>query len=353
MQPNPADFQPPPSYRAPGAFVNPPPPRSSNRGCLFGVGCLLVLSIGLNLILLAFFGSQDEKRRSSRVRETWISGQGEAKLALIQLSGVITEGEQNRTAPGAASNLLPLLRQAANDPAVKGLLIDANSPGGSVTASDKIYHAVESLRVTSKKPVVLLMGDTCASGCVYVAAAASEIVAHPTTVTGSIGVIISTLNFAKFFDNYGIKGVTIASQKNKALLSPFEPVQDEHKAILKTIVDEMYERFVDLVVKGRKIPRDKLLPLADGRIFTAKQALQAKLIDAIGYRADAVKRLLLLAKVKDARLVSYKREVNFFDIFQGYSELPAKLEAKASPSLSSLLELKTPKAWYLWQPLRP
>tara|TARA_B100000609_G_scaffold198303_1_gene197584 strand:+ start:33558 stop:34526 length:969 start_codon:yes stop_codon:yes gene_type:complete len=315
------------------------------------LGCLLSASLVFNLVLLVIVSatSSTKSNKRGRYEEAWVSGKGANKIAMIQVDGTITGRPTSYSDTASARILVKQLRRARRDASVKGVFIEINSPGGSVTASDKIYQAMVKLR-KSKKPIVLLMGDTCASGCVYMGVPANKVYAHPTTITGSIGVIISTLNFSKMMEKIGIQGVTIASKENKALLSPYAPVQESHKKILKDIVDEMHTRFVGIVAKWRKLPTKEVSAFADGRVFSAKQAKKLKLIDGISYRQQALKSLLKLAGLKNARYVRYKRQVNFFDLFKSYAKLPAELKKSRKISIDTMLDWTTPKAYYLWHP---
>ncbi|TNE49024.1 MAG: signal peptide peptidase SppA [Deltaproteobacteria bacterium] len=336
----------PPSYQQ--------PPRQNgmfkNSSCLAMFGCFAALCIGLGLVIVisaAMFGSKPEP--SSKMREVWISGKGKAKIAVVQVNGAIMEGSRSTGNVAAASDIVSQLNHIGKDSKVKGVLVLANSPGGGVTASDKIYNALKKL-TDRKLPVVVLMGDVCASGCVYMSAFATKIVAHPTSITGSIGVITSTLNFSKMLEKIGVQGVTIASKENKALLSPFEPVKPEHKAILKKIIDEMYVRFVDIVAKGRKLKKDKLMKVADGRVFSGAAAVKLGLVDQLGYKQDALDLVKKLAGVSQVKLVKYRQRLGLADIFLGYAELPHELKTSRSMSLERLLSIKGPRMYYMWSP---
>lgn len=321
-----------------------------NKGCLAAMGCLLGLSILFNLILVVAVGSVSQSRPGRQLmHEIPVSGRGKSKIAVIRMNGVIMGGRSRNGIVGAAT-FIKQLERARRDKRVKGILLMANSPGGSVTASDKIHNAMLRLK-KSKKPVVVMMGTVCASGCVYATAAATKIYGQPTGISGSIGVIMSSLNFSKLMENYGVKSVVIASKKNKALLSPYLPVQEEHKTILKAIVDDMYKRFTGILVKWRKIPEKKIATFADGRVFGAIDAKKYGVIDEIGYNRDAKKAILKLTGLKTAQFVRYKRQIGLAELLSGYAKLPAKLEQAAKkPSFQDLLGQSSPKAYYLWAP---
>jgi protease-4 len=188
------------------------------------------------------------------------------------------------------------------------------------------------------------MGDLCCSGGYYAAAPADCIMARPTTLTGSIGVIMSTVNIAELANKIGLEGVTIASGGNKDLLNPLKPVDTNHVAILQRPIQQLYDRFVGIVAKGRKLPTETVRTLADGRVFSAEDALKNKLVDCIGHEADAMKQLKKLAK-GDVRIYGYsdKNDIrSFFEnalIFESADGIIGKLKA-------TLDEESTPRAEY-------
>ena len=182
------------------------------------------------------------------------------------------------------------LSKAYQDQDIKGIILKINSPGGGVTASDIIYREILLFKNNKKIPIVSLFMDTAASGGYYIAMASDKIVAHPTTVTGSIGVVISGVNVKKGLEKIGIEDQTIVSGSNKNILSPLADFSKEQRVIIQSIVNDMYDRFFQIVLKGRPLISDaKLRVLADGRIFSATQAKQEGLVDEIGYFEDAIK----------------------------------------------------------------
>ena len=194
------------------------------------------------------------------------------------------------------------------------LILD--TPGGEVTLSDIIADAVQRFKQADTNRFVLVeMGSLCCSGGYYIAAGADYIIAHPTTITGSIGVLLSTINAAELAKKIGIESVVIATGTNKAMLDPLKPVDQEHVKIFQKAVDADYERFLSIVSKGRKIPVDKLRPIADGRILSAEEAKKLKLIDAIGYSEDAEAQLAKMAKAEEIRIIRYKDELTWRDLF--------------------------------------
>ena len=211
----------------------------------------------------------------------------------------------------SAKTALRHIRAAERDEDIEGLLIELNTPGGGVTESDEIWHAVRRFRESqTNRFVVVHMGAMCCSGGYYIASAADFVMARPTTLTGSIGVIMSTVNAAELAKKVGVESVNITSGGNKALLDPLQPVSPEHVEIMKRAIMADYERFVGIVAQGRSLPKDRVRQLADGRIFSAADALKEKLVDAIGYREDVLLELENLAD-NDIGVYQYKTELTF------------------------------------------
>lgn len=292
--------------------------------------------------------------------EETVSGEGESKVVLIELDGPIAR-VQGGGLFGGGVDLVDRMRReleaAADDTNVKAVLLSIDSPGGTVTASDQIWRHVKRYKEKTGKPVVVHMGALCASGGYYIAVAADELVCEPTTITGSIGVLLSGLNFNDLLQKYGVKDVTITSGPNKALLNSTAPVNDDHVAILKSMVDETYARFTQLVFEGRKhtgLTLERVRELADGRIYTAEQAKQEKLVDHIGYRQDALDRATALAKAGPVKLVRYTRPPTLADVLSGSAAHVGALsragELRLDPQMID--ELATPRLLVLWRGAR-
>ena len=341
-------------------------------GCLTSVGIFMGFAV-LVVVLSAFAfrgctqslsmcGGQGEEtspldgelkpQEEKPFRKVWLSGRGGAKSAhilKIRLHGVIMSSyERNMfssTEDTSAPTALRKIRAATRDKTIRGLYLDIDSPGGGVTISDEIHDAILRFRASNTNRFVFVhMGDLCCSGGYYVAAPADCIMARPTTITGSIGVIMSTVNIAELAKNIGIEGVTIASGGNKDILNPLKPVDTNHVAILQRPIQQMYDRFVGIVAKGRKLPVDTVRKLADGRVFSASDALKNKLVDCIGHDVDAVKQLKKLAG-RDIRIYGYsdKNDIrSLFEnalIFESADGIIGKLKA-------ALDEQSTPRAEY-------
>jgi protease-4 len=339
-------------------------PAPRGRGCL--VALVILLAIGLGVSLLANLalvgakaGAQAEASRPEPLRQKWVAGSGDARVCLIELSGVIMEEVKSGGLLGATTRPVERIQreldEAAKDDHVKAVLFSVDSPGGSVSASDGIWHAIKGFKERSKKPVVVWMGGLAASGGYYVSAPADAIFCSPTTITGSIGVIMETFNFSGIEEKFGVQNVTIKAGANKDLLNPFQPIREEHVRVLQGMIDDAYDLFVSRVADGRTaagLNADAVRQLADGRIYTAKQALELKLVDKIGYRDDAFEDAKKRGGITgDATLFRYTKLPGFLEALAGDAEAAAPAAgALAGLDLGSILSLGTPRLMYLWTP---
>lgn len=239
-------------------------------------------------------------------QERHVSGEGPDKIALIRITGpIVREGGMSVFGPVASSRqIVELLDRAERDSAVKAVILELNTPGGSVVASAEIHAKVASLR-RAGKPVIARMTETAASGGYYVAAAADHIVADPSTITGSIGVIVALPNLEEFNRKIGIRAVVFKSGRFKDMGNPNRPITPEEAALFRGLVDEIYQRFVDVVAEGRRMDRSRVLQFADGRILTGRQALRAGLVDSLGQFPQALAEALRRTNLDRARVVEY------------------------------------------------
>ncbi len=238
-------------------------------------------------------------------------------VGIVRVEGVIISGEP--TSPLAtdgnaySQRVIDHLRQAQKDFEVKAILLRINSPGGSVVGSDEIYQV---LRDEIDKPVVVSMGELAASGGYYIAAGADWIIANPATLTGSIGVIATVINTQDLLDKVGVDVTVIKSGKLKDAGSAFREMTPEEQALWQKIIDEAYEQFVGVVAEGRGMPREEVRKLADGRVYTGRQALELGLIDELGNLSDAVQVAADLGSIEGKpRIIEYGRRPSFWDVF--------------------------------------
>ena len=235
------------------------------------------------------------------------------KVLVVKLRGVIAFGDDDapwKTDAAGADAALRAIRKATLDPEVDGILFDVDSGGGEVTASDVIWKALKDFRASrqdskTRRFVVTIMGATAASGAYYAAAASDWIVAHPSTITGSIGVKIESFNVKQFLEQRGVRRVSVASGPNKNMMSPFQDLTDPQRQLVQAEVDALHARFVDVVAKGRKLSEERAKALADGRVFLAEEAKNEGLVDEVGYLEDAKSKVSSLLGGKAARYFVY------------------------------------------------
>ena len=278
------------------------------------------------------------------------------KILIVDIDGTISSALETgffAREKSVVARVFERLERAAADPQVKAVILRLDTPGGEVTASDIIYHEVLRFKERTGLPVIGLMMSVAASGGYYIASACDVILAHPSTITGSIGVISVFPSVESLMSKVGVKVNVIKSGPAKDSGSPFRDMTEDDKKLFQTIIDEYYEGFLAVVATGRKgkIAEADLRKIADGRVYTAPQALKLGLIDAIGYFDDAFAKARGLASLKSAKVVSYtyypKTKSNIYASQLGsFSPLDAKV-------LESMLALLKTGFYYLWLPQTP
>ena len=313
-------------------------------GC-FGI-CLLILlciSILFNLILIAAAGRRLAVRRAAMPREfeeTTVeegSGGSTDKVAVVSLQGLISSSVAGQIGDSMVDDIKTALRQALDDEKVKAILLHIDSPGGEVTAADTIYSAVRDAR--EKKPVVVYMGSVAASGGYYVACGGSYLMANDTTITGSIGVIVETVNYEQLLGKIGVQAVVFKSGAFKDILSGSRPMTEEEKAYIQGLVMQTYDKFVGIVSHERKLPMEQLSPIADGRIISGMDAVHDRLIDKTGQIEDAFEKARQLGHASGAAIVQYKAKFGLEKLFRLLGEAaPPKIELSLPQGLAPQLE---------------
>ena len=319
---------------------------------LLGLGLLVSLGLntGLVVALLAKGGSgldlgEQAVDEFPVLSEVWSYGEGDVKAVRIPVTGVIMHGGEE-TLLGATADMvesiLQQIRAAQNDDDVRALIIEVDSPGGGVTASDEIYAALQRFKASREDRIItVFIRDMAASGGYYVAVAGDWLIAEPTSIVGSIGVIMQSLNMKGLSEKIGVRDVTIKSGANKDLLNPFTEVSPEQLVFLQAMIDNSYQRFVGLVQESRSLDDEKMKTLADGRIFSADHALQEGLIDQIGYWDDAVAKTAELLEIESVKVIRYDRPSDFFSWLNS---------VRLNLNPASLLVPERPRLNYLWQP---
>lgn len=317
-------------------------------GCLsiflFVALCASVL-VNFALALTAFHHFQgeaaDEESRP-RFREMILergARGSDNKIAVITLRGLISTGVAGNVGDSMVDDLRWQLEQARNDAEVKAVVLEVDSPGGEVTASDMIYNAVAKVR--ARKPVVVYMESLAASGGYYVSCGGKYLMANETSITGSIGVIIQTLNYEQLFNKIGLAAVVFKSGKFKDMLNGARPITPEERDYVQSFVMKTYEKFLGVVAKERSLPAETLRNgIADGRILSGRDALENKLIDSLGQIEDAFAKAKELGRAPDAKVVKYSPPFNLGRFFRlltkgGDTKIELSLPGQLTPQLQS------------------
>lgn len=335
------ESQPPPvpNYHPPHY---PAPPRPSRLKWVFGI---LLVGSGLMVLLFVFLifagiaaaikEAGNMATMNLNVSEEILRDRGPEKIAHIDLEGVIT-ATGNRTSPSMVDDFATHLETALNDDTVKAIVIRINSPGGEVTASDRLYQMLKA--ADSQKPVISYMDTIAASGGYYAACGTRHLMAHPTTFTGSIGVIMQTVKYGEMLDKLGLAFEVYKSGEMKDLLSGNRETRPEEIALVNELVSETYDRFLEIVAENRGRPASELRgsPFTDGRIFSGRQGLAGGFIDSNGFIDDAYDMAAELAGVISPTVVRYQKTPSFMDLLDPFASAkaaPTKVEIDVSERL--------------------
>lgn len=328
---------------------------AANRklGCLsVFLAVALCASVIINLILAASafrtFGSGprfEEPTPSFRevIVQRGARGSGD-KIAVIMMRGLISSSLPGTVGDTMVDDMRLALQQARDDDRVRAIVLEIDSPGGEVTASDIIYNWVVKTR--AKKPVVVYMDSLAASGGYYVSCGGQYLMANETTITGSIGVIIQTLNYEQLFNKVGLASVVFKSGKFKDMLSGTRPVTPEEREYIQGFVMKTYDKFLGIVAKERNLPAEGLRnSVADGRILSGKDALDNKLIDGVGQIEDAFTKAKELGHAPGATIVKYGPPFSFGRLFRAFGSADNKIELTLPRQL--MPQLETGRAYFL------
>lgn len=280
-------------------------------------------------------------------QEKVISGDGKDKILVLDISGFITSSQDGLSLPGSKKGpgLLARVREeldrARADKNIKAMVLRINSPGGGVTASDMLYHEIRKYKQETGVKVLAHFMEMGTSGAYYTAMAADRVTAQPTSVTGSIGVIMFRIDATGLMQKIGVQTYEIRSGEKKGMGSPFRPLSPEEQSIFQGMIDNLQARFVDTVVEGRSLPADTVKKLADGRIYTSQEAKAAGLIDDIGYLDDAVNQTKKLAGLERAKVVTYLRPGQYKENLYAVNLISIDMGEMFQPGVSFM---------YLWLP---
>ncbi|HEX2069254.1 MAG TPA: signal peptide peptidase SppA [Actinomycetota bacterium] len=255
-------------------------------------------------------------------QEDLIQGEGARKIAVVNVQGEIVSGSEGflGSAEATSGNLISQLEQARNDDAVSAVVLRLNTPGGSVVASDEIAREIAKVR-RSGKAVVASMDEVAASGGYFLAAGANSIVANPSTITGSIGVIMVLLNLEGAAGKLGVEPIVVKAGRLKDIGSPFRDMTPGERRIFQRLLDEAHVRFMSVVSRGRQMPMRRVRGIADGRILSGEQAREAGLVDRLGTFDDAVAEARRLERLSEASVVEYERPFSFSDFFTSVTRI--------------------------------
>ncbi|HYQ82696.1 MAG TPA: signal peptide peptidase SppA [Rubrobacter sp.] len=317
----------------------------------FVVGGLMALGlIGLGIVAVVVILAAGGPTVPPVYAEEYVAGDGASRIAVVPVEGTIAPADNSLggTQPTVTpEGLADALRQAGQDTSVVAVVLEVNSPGGGVTASDEMHQSILDFRENTGKPVVVSMGDTAASGGYYISTAADRIVANETTLTGSLGVIFQLNNFAEAANKYGVGQVIIKSGKYKDMGNAFREMRPDEREIFQSIVDESYSEFVDVISEGREIPEDRVRQIADGRVYSGTQARDLGLVDAFGDLDEASATAGRLADARDTTVVRYVQEPTLTE------SLLARL-APQEPQAQQIMDAAgldlEPKPYYLYLP---
>lgn len=337
--PQPAAHQPAPARRSPWGWV---------IALVIGTICLVVLAF-VGIIFMGVFTAMKDSgslagTSSMHTRSTTLVSGGSQKIAHIDLEGIIS-ASSSRGADSMVDEFSHKLSAAIDDQSVKAIVIRINSPGGEVTASDRLHQMIQT--ADRRKPVIAYMDTIAASGGYYAACGTRHLMAHPTTFTGSIGVIMQSMKYADMLDKVGLAMETYKSGQMKDLLSGSRATNPEEAALVQNLIAETYERFLEIVAENRGRPVSELResPFTDGRIFSGKQGLDAGFVDSNGFISDAYDKAAALAGISNPTIITYKTRATFLDLLDPMATSKAssnKLEIDFSERLLPNLQTGVP-----------
>ncbi|TQR18444.1 signal peptide peptidase SppA [Psychrobacillus vulpis] len=326
---------------------------------ILGASILLVISIGVNTLSSAFSTDwtslMDEfaSISSSEFYETVLEeGNMDERVALLTVDGVIQDTGSASSLFGTESynhqHFLQQLEQVKQDDTVKAIVLQVNSPGGGVVESAQIYKEIKEIQEETEKPIYVSMGSMAASGGYYISAPADKIFVNKETITGSIGVIMQSMNYGKLAEKYGVEFVTIKSGPYKDIMSPTRDMTEEERNMLQVMLNDSYEDFVDIIEQGRNMTEADVKKVADGRIVNGRQAIEAGLADEVGFLEDVVQAIKTDYDLENAEVFEYGYSQNFSSLFamKAQSFLGVDMESKLIAKL--IADNSAPRMMYLY-----
>ena len=319
------------------------------------------ISIIAVVVVLFLIGCQAPKIRlfpsaADPLNEYTLAGEETGKVLVIPIRGTISDAPKRQfiiTRPSMVQEVVSQLRKAQKDPEVKAIILKINSPGGSVTASDILYNEIVAFKQKTKAKVVVVMMGVAASGGYYISLPADYILAHPTSITGSVGVLFIRPDVAGLMDKIGIEVEVSKTGKNKDMGSPFRQATAEERQIIKDMIDQLGKRFLDRIAEHRKIDPQRMREISSARIFLAEDALKLGMVDRVGYIGEAVNLAKKLAELpENAKVVVYRRTEYPDDNLYNTSTSHYEGRGLSIVSLDLPASLTSFQAgfYYLWQP---
>ncbi|AXH99466.1 signal peptide peptidase SppA [Sporosarcina sp. PTS2304] len=318
---------------------------------------LIFVSVGVNS--MSWFFTRDWNTMLSEItamdsdlQETVVEeGSANERIAVLTVDGVIQDTGTASLFSGAEYNhqrFMAQLNELQNDETVKGIVLSVNSPGGGVLESSDIYDAFVEIQKTKEIPIYVAMGGMAASGGYYISAPAEKIFVHPETLTGSIGVIMQSINYGKLAEKYGVDFPTIKSGPYKDILSSTREMKPEERAMLQEMIDDSYKRFVDIIVDGRNMPEADVRKVADGRVMNGRQAIEAGLADDYGKMPAVISAMKEDYHLEKAEVFEYGSPDTFASILsmKAHDVFGGNVESQIMKKL--LTENQAPRMMYLY-----
>lgn len=284
------------------------------------------------------------------------AGDSSKRIVVLSVEGTILAGQSSSLTGDTGydhDGFLQQLEQVLVDDTIKGIVLSVNSPGGGTYESAQIKDKLIEIQETTEKPIYVSMGSMAASGGYYISAPAEKIFASEETLTGSIGVIMSGTNITELFEKIGIDDTTIKSGEFKDIGSTTREMTEEDAAILQTMVNTSFDRFVDVIVKGRGMDEEVVRSIADGRIYDGAQAVELGLVDEIGYQEDALEAIQKDYKLEDAEIFSYQTpSLSFASLFSAkvnsLFQTSETMESELGKLMSAIGTPDSPKMMYYY-----
>ena len=274
------------------------------------------------------------------------------KIAILSVEGTIQDAGESSLLYGSSGynhqSFLEQLDYVAWNKEVAGIVVRVNSPGGGVVESAEIYHKIKEIQEEADKPVYISMGGTAASGGYYISAPAEKIFATPETLTGSLGVIMQSINYSELAENIGIETVTIKSGPYKDIMSGDREMTAEEQKILQDMIDNSYNQFVKIIAEGRGMSEAEVRKIADGRVYDGKQAKEIGLVDEYGYLDDVTAAMKKDLGIEDAMVVKYVHYAGLNSLFSVTAQKVLGEKVELTNILRSVTQSNSPRLMYLY-----